>query len=372
MFDDGKPLFCSDGHVFEDDAEIFEYLRPPFQGRRELLRRDLFPTGDNWNRTVLSIIGAYAEGSTAERKDGERGERGTAEQWIEFLDRAGIEGSVLFSTGGLGFGLVREPEWAAALANAYNTWLHEKFLKATPRLHGMGLLPVQDVNEAVKELRRCVNELGMVGALIVAGNTRRPLGDPYYYPIYEAAQELDTVLAVHAGGPGNRFDFLNRAIEARCLGHPTSQMIEMTSLMFSGVFDKFPRLRFAFYEAGVAWLLFLMDRMEEAYDQWGVQAPDLKRSPKEHITSGRMYFHAELDEAILPYAIERLGDKVLLFASDYPHLAPARILNTMEEFKKRTDVSDESKARILRENGKRLYRMDKTADTPAPALAGAR
>jgi len=64
---DGKSLFCADGHVFEEDAELFEYLRPPFQGRKELLRRNFFPSGDNWNRTALSIIGQYQEGSTAER-----------------------------------------------------------------------------------------------------------------------------------------------------------------------------------------------------------------------------------------------------------------------------------------------------------------
>jgi len=368
---DGKSLFCADGHVFENDAEIFEYLRPPFQGRKELLRRDLFPSGDNWNRTALSIIGQYQEGSTAERGGGERGERGTAGQWLEFLDRAGIEGTVLFSTGGLGFGQLREPQWASALANAYNTWLYEKFLKVTPRLHGMALLPVQNVPDAVNELRRCVNELGMVGALLVAGH-RRPLGDSYYYPIYEAAQELETVLAVHAGGPGNRLDQFDRAIEARCLGHPTSQMIELTSLMFSGVFDRFPRLRFAFYEAGVAWAMFLIERIQEAYEQWGVQAPDLKLAPKEHLTSGRIYFHAELDEEILPYAVQQLGDEVLLYASDYPHLAPVKILHTLEQFKQRRDISDESKARILGQNARRLYRLPAAAPQPTMAAAGAR
>jgi len=168
-------IHCADGHVFERDAEIFEYLQPPFQGHRELLRRSFFPPSDNWNRTVLAIIGNYQEGSTSQRSDGERGERGTAEQWLEFLDREGIAGSVLFSTGGLGFGRVREPEWAVALANAYNTWIYEKYLKVTPRLKGMALLPVQDVGEAVKELRRATTELGMVGA-IVGGWLLRLLG----------------------------------------------------------------------------------------------------------------------------------------------------------------------------------------------------
>ena len=109
--------------------------------------------------------------------------------------------------------------------------------------------------------------------------------------------------------------------------------------------------------SGVAWAMFLVERMQEAYEQWGVQAPDLKRAPKDHLTSGRIFFHAELDEEILPYAIQQLGDEVLLYASDYPHLAPVKILHTLEQFKQRTDIPDASKERILGENARRLYRI---------------
>ncbi len=356
--------FDADGHVFENEAEIFEYLEPPYRGRRELINRSMFPAMDDWNRTALSVAGDYAEGSAARRKDGRGNEKGTPEQWLGVLDDAGIESTVLYPTRGLGFGRVREVDWSIVLAKAYNSWLAEHFLQASPRLNGVALLPVLEPAEAAKELRRAVTELGMVGAILVAGG-RRPYGDPFYYPIYETAQELDTVLAVHAGGPGNRLDMLSRAIEARCLGHPTSLMIEMTSMMFSGVFDRFPSLRFSFMEGGVAWALFTMERMQEAYEQWSVQAPDLKREPREHLTSGRIFFHCELEEEILPYAVQRLGDHVLLYASDYPHLPPARVLKTLAAFEARTDLSAESKQRILGENAPRLYKLPRRT----PALA---
>src|SRR5712692_5111491 len=356
-------LFDADGHVFERDAEIFEHLPPPFQGRRELLRSALFPAMDAWNRTALSVAGGYVEGSTARRKDGESGEEGTAEQWLDVLDTAGIDGTVLYPTHALGFGRVKETEWAVALAKAYNDWIYERFLRVSPRINAIALLPIQDPAAAAAELRRVVTELGMVGGIMVAGH-RRPFGDPQYYPVYEVAQELDTVLAVHAGGPGIRFEMLDRAIEARCLGHPSSLMVEMTSMMFSGVFDRFPRLRFSFMEGGVAWALFTMERMQEAYEQWSVQAPDLKREPREHLTSGRIFFHCELEEEILPYAVQRLGDHVLLYASDYPHLPPARVLKTLAACEARTDLSAETKQRILGDNGRRWYGLPQ----PSPAL----
>jgi predicted TIM-barrel fold metal-dependent hydrolase len=158
----------------------------------------------------------------------------------------------------------------------------------------------------------------------------------------------------------------DRAIDARCLGHPTSLMIELTNMTFSGVFDRFPRLRFSFMEGGVAWALFTLERMQEAYEQWAVQVPELKREPREHLTSGRLYFHCELEERILPYAAQTLGDHVLLYASDYPHLAPAKVYRTLDEFRARNDLSDASKQRILGDDARRLYGLAQPA-LAAPA-----
>jgi predicted TIM-barrel fold metal-dependent hydrolase len=355
-----REVFDADGHVFERDPEIFEYLDPPFRGRKELLRRSFFPPADRWNRTVLSIAGRYEEGSSASTFRDAEGEV-TAQEWLDFLDEAGIEGTVLYPTAALGFGRVTEVEWAICLARAYNRWLQEKFLSVSTRLRGMALIPIQSPVDAAAELRRVAREPRMVGAIIVAGHLRRPLGDPFYYPVYEAAQELDTVVAVHAGGPGNRFDMFDGGIEARCLGHPTSLMIEMTSMMFSGIFDRFPRLRFSFMEGGVAWVLFLLERMQEAYDQWSVQAPELKREPREHLTSGRVYFHCELDEGILRTGAELLGERALLYASDFPHISTKRILNNLRRFQDRSDLSEEIKAQILGGAARRLYKVEQAS-----------
>src|SRR5207247_701441 len=88
------------------------------------------------------------------------------------------------------------------------TFLQEEFLKAAPtRLKGIALIPLQDIGEAVKELRRAVTALRMVGAILPAVGLRRPLGDPYYDPVYEEAQRLGAMLAVH-GAPAKRPDLL--------------------------------------------------------------------------------------------------------------------------------------------------------------------
>ena len=83
-----------------------------------------------------------------------------AQDWLEFLDNNKIELTVLYPTQGLTHGAIQDQDWAICMARAYNDWLYNKFMTVSPRLVGVALLPIQDIGEAVKELRRAVNELG--------------------------------------------------------------------------------------------------------------------------------------------------------------------------------------------------------------------
>jgi len=185
------------------------------------------------------------------------------------------------------------------------------------------------------------------------------LGDRYYDPVYHAAQDLDIPVVIHGGATLMAgLDGFDRAIKARTLTHPFAQCIQLTDIMFSGVFDRFPKLRIGFMEAGIGWGQFLMDRMARSMDLgWSVEAPEMKRSPREHMTSGRLFFHCEMDEEILPFAVKIFGDNVMLYASDFPHQSPQYCLEDRQKFLRRQDLSEETKARVLGENAKRFYRL---------------
>ena len=346
-------IYDSDGHVYELDADLLEFLDSPFRGREELLRHPFFPTGDGWHRTGLSMAGggsSWVKGKI------------TAQTWIDFLDKVGIEGTVLYPTRGLGIGAVMNPDWAVVLAKGYNNWLHETIVKASSRLKGIALLPLQSPSNAVEELRRAVTQLGMVGACLPAGGLKRLLGDPFYYPVYQTAEELDVMLSVHTGIPQKGFlmdlDLFDQLTGIRCLLHPVGQMTQLTHLMFNGVFDRFPRLRMAFPEAGSAWVLCMYERMQREYEHSGKMVPELKQNPKEHLRSGRLFFEAELDDELLPHTVQILGDQGLTFASDFPHFSsPQRIFSGLKQFQERSDLSDETKARILGENVHRLCKV---------------
>jgi hypothetical protein len=80
----------------------------------------------------------------------------------------------------------------------------------------------------------------------------RLLGDPFYYPIYDAAQELDVTISVHTGGvPQLDLRFFDRLIDVRCLQHPVGQMHQMVHLMFSGVFRPLSQSTHGLFRVGI-------------------------------------------------------------------------------------------------------------------------
>jgi uncharacterized protein len=347
---DDLRVIDADGHVMETDAELFEYLPPPYRGQTQLFTAPFFPGLDAWHRAASRV----ADGL------GRVQESPSAQDWLDFLDGADVTASVLFPTNGLAHGVLADPSWAAGLAQGYNDWLYDRFLRVAPdRLKGMALIPMQDPARAVVELRRAVGELGMLGAVLPAVGLPEALGHRSYWPVYEAAEELNCLLAVH-GAPtwGLGLEKLRSLIEVRVLNHAVAQQIQMTSLVLSGAFDAYPGLRVAFCEAGCGWVPYLMERLDREYASRRTQVPHLKVRPSEHLRSGRVFIHAELDEDGLANAIRVLGEDVFFCASDYPHEPKQDFLAVLGELEARDDVPATAKRKILWDNPLRMYALD--------------
>jgi predicted TIM-barrel fold metal-dependent hydrolase len=181
---------------------------------------------------------------------------------------------------------------------------------------------------------------------------KKPLGDKSFWPIYEEAEKLDCPIAVHgAVSMGLGIEFVEDIGMVNRLEHPLAQLIQFTSMMLSGMFDEYPRLKVAYLEADTGWAPYMADRLA------GRVKPGMTE-PLDVIRSGRIYFSSEGDDPGLPYAIERFGDDALIYASDYPHEPRSRIIQELQEAIERPDVSEESKQKIYWENPRRLYRWD--------------
>ena len=254
----------ADGHVMEQHQDLFSHIKGNFG---EMNWHSTWPMfdADGWQRGLS--------------RKGKR-EDPDAEAWVRFQNENGIDCAVLYPTSALALGMIQLPAWAAALAQGYNDWLHHRFTSQTPRLKGVALLAPQDPKSAAAELRRCVKELGFCGGLLPSvTNNRMPLyGSPIFHEIYDEAQRLDVPLAIHGGVSQNLgLDRVCSFLEAHMLEHPVGLFLQITNMMFQGVFQEFPKLRMAYLEAGAGWVPFMMDRMEEDYEKFAARlAPHLK------------------------------------------------------------------------------------------------
>lgn len=331
----------ADGHVTESYEQLSKYLDEPYR-RRPLT----FPwyAADGWDRRLVDKFHDWA---------------GNAKQWLEALDRGGMEQVVLFPTLGLFMSFLKDREWAVRLCRAYNTLLYEEFIRVSPRLKAVALLPVQDPEAAAKELRRAVSELGHVGGMLAADGSH-VLGDERFTPIYEEAQRLDVMLGIHASGShlgGAGVDLFPRFIQAHTCSHPFGQMRQLTSMILEGVPERFPDLRIAFLEAGAGWAPYWMERMDDEYAKRGeIEAPALRKKPSDYVRSGKIYFSCEADEWLLPQALKLVGENQIVYASDFPHWDHS-FPGSIDEIRNRGDLTDAQKKKVLADNCRRLYKL---------------
>jgi predicted TIM-barrel fold metal-dependent hydrolase len=342
----------ADGHVQESTTRLAELLGP--QGKR----RRLF-INDAWDRQLQDTLGQQPGSPQGQLRD---------------MDQDGIAVGVLYPTAGLGIGLIAEESYAAALAAAYNTWLHE-FCQADPaRLKHVALLAPQDLDGSVREMRRAVTELGSVAVMLPTHVPLRPdYGHPYWDRLYAEAARLDVALAfhhksVHGELTDQRF---NNFITVHTIGHPVEQMMSLTSVIVGGVMERFPTLRFAFLEGGVGWVPFWMDRMDEEVEKRGAyEAPYLTKLPSEYIKSGRVFFGVECEEKTIPDAVRWGLEDTLLYSSDYPHW-DGDWPHTVAAVQEREDISETTKRKMMHDNVLAFYKLQDTAAGSQPATQAA-
>jgi predicted TIM-barrel fold metal-dependent hydrolase len=165
------------------------------------------------------------------------------------------------------------------------------------------------------------------------------------------------MLGVHASGShlgGAGVDLFPQFIQAHTCSHAFGQMRQITSMVFEGIPERFPRLRIAYLEAGCGWAPYWAERMDDEYAKRASEAPALTRKPSDYVRSGSIFFSCEADEWLLPQALKLIGENQVVYASDFPHWDhsyPA----SLDEIRDRGDITDTQKRKILSDNTRRLY-----------------
>ena len=347
-----------DGHIFEDHEGILSFLPSPY---REIAQRRnaLFPPLDHLHD------GRAVETPPLRDQRPKVGPEG----WLAFLDDVGIDWTVLYPTVALAYGKIVSLDYAVELTRAYNNWLHQTYLQFSPRFKGMAIIPMQDPEEAVKELRRAVTELGMLGGMMPSNGLPVPLGSKPYWPVYAEAERLGCSLAIH-GGCHDRFgmDHLNMYIPVHALGHPWGLTISCASIIYNGIFDRFPGVRIAFLEGGIAWLLLCLERFHSSHETHFQYMPADQYGPREgerpdrymikHIREGRFYIGCETEELSLPFALKIVGNQPFIYSSDFPHeVTNASCKHDIEELLESDELTQDDKEAILARNAERFYQL---------------
>jgi predicted TIM-barrel fold metal-dependent hydrolase len=356
------PAIDGDAHHYETDsmAAIVKYIEDPVlryraEGRHQVSGQQLMFDLPQ-NQSVSGRIVRYPR-----RRDevGEPGEPRAISVIRRQMQSIGIDYQVQFPTPMLHLGMHPDPQIEVALSWAYTRWLTEEILPHDSRIKTLAYLPFNDPDASLRAVETFGERPGVVG-FMVTGARYRPVHDNAYMKVYRAIEERGLPLAFHASAyPHERaFEGMNKFISVHALGFVYYNMVHLTNTLMNGLPERFPELRWIWVESGLAWVPFMMQRLDNEYLMRTSEAPLLKMRPSEYMRRNFYYTSQPMettDLAALELTMRMINAETqLLFASDYPHWdfdLPSTIYDL-------PFLSEAAKRRILGENARELFHLE--------------
>jgi predicted TIM-barrel fold metal-dependent hydrolase len=278
------------------------------------------------------------------------------------MDAAGIDVQVLSQTTPGPESL--DAEMAVALSVEANDILAEAVSAHPERFAGFATLPTPDPNAAAGELERAVNELGFLGALTNGHVNGRYLDDPFFWPVFEAAEALSVPIYLHPNRPTQAVidaiysgfaPIVTDALVGGAWGWHIDAGLHVLRLILAGVFDRFPRLEIIIGHMGEA-LPSMIGRADSMID--GIAG--LARPVREYFTQN-VYVTTSgfFDHAPFAAAVQALGTSRILFAVDYPYSCAREAVAFLDAL----PVSPSDREMIAHGNAERLLRLNGQAPT---------
>ena len=323
------PIIDVDSHHFESEsfAEIVKYIEDPVF--RQLLEASTI-AGYRGVGALPAGLGYQDYGGRIMREPLRQLEKTEPKPHRDitltrrWMDSMGIDIAILFPTPMLHLGLHPQVEIEVALSHAYNRWLVEHVLAQEPRIRTMLYLPFNDPAATYRVVKEFIGKPGVVG-FMVTSNRYRPVHHNDYMKTYALLEESNLPIAFHGAYNWNDQSMLmvNRFISAHALGFVWYNLVHLTNWVINGLGERFPKLKVLWIESGLAWLPFIMQRLDNEYMMRTADAPALKKLPSDYIRD--MYFTNQPMEKTSDMALLETTFRVikaetqLLYSSDYPH-----------------------------------------------------
>jgi predicted TIM-barrel fold metal-dependent hydrolase len=301
-----------------------------------------------------------------------------ARRRLEHMDDYGVLAQVLYPNIGVFqvneyIGMKADPQLVLECVQAYNDFLVDFSSIAPNRYVPLMTVPFWNLDAAIAELHRghSIGHKGVVFPARMEDFNLPALSHPHWDPFWSEVQEMDLSINFHIGsgnipmfGTDNSGKHLNYAWTGSMLFFLNANAI--TSLIFGGVCQRFPRLKFVSVESGVGWVPFLLEGMDWQFHNSGahIEHPELELLPSEYFAR-QIYSCFWFERASARAAIEQLGADHVMFETDFPHstgitpgpasaaLAPRDHLRIAL-----AGLPDDAIRKVLHDNAAELYRLE--------------
>ncbi|HEX7956796.1 MAG TPA: amidohydrolase family protein [Pyrinomonadaceae bacterium] len=280
-----------------------------------------------------------------------------SDQRIAAMDEAGIDIFVLSQTSP-GVQAEKDAGVAVERARGANDYMYGQIQQHPDRYRGFAHLAMQDVRAASDELKRCVEEMGFLGAMINGQTNGVYLDDECYLPFWERVVELDVPVYIHPADPHVQPYVLDgyRVLQASVWGWTTDNSSHFLRLLFGGLFDRLPELTIILGHMGETLPYFLW-RIDGRYEAQGdPDRPPLKKKPSEYFRSNLIITTTGVcQDSSLQCALAEMGEDRVLFSVDYPYEDATQAARWIEDTPVLTGQGQRDK--LCYQNAERVLRL---------------
>ena len=362
---DWRPI-SADSHITEPPGCYRDHIDPAFRDRAPHVVRhdsmgDIYLVDGMKTPVPMGLIAAAGVAPQDIRIGGARFEDLHRSGWdpstrLEDQDRDGVAAEIIYPTVGMLICNHPDFDFKKACFDAYNRWLQAYCSHAPDRLVGMGQTALRSVKEGIEDLER-IKAMGFRGVMMPGNPAEKDYDDPIYDPVWEAAVALELPLSWHiltTSGDNSHSKPRGPKINGFLSIIRGCQDI-MGMLVFSGVFERHPKLRVVCVEADAGWAPHFMYRMDHAYKRhrFWMKGQDLARLPSEYFRD-HITLTFQDDWTAFQFA-DRLGPKQLMWANDFPHSDSTWPWSRKVIEQQTGHLEPGLRKRILRDNVAELY-----------------